>query len=380
MVRMRDITLMQASSQLGPMVTNDSWALLTCDASASEYRHFGAFLGMAVCAVGTLGNGLTILAFVLDPRLRTTFNLLILNLTLADLAYCALLQPVTIHTYMQEAWNWGRAPCQVFGLLLFTLNLVSILSMGLVAGSRYALVTRPEAFRRAFRPLALPLWLGLPWMLSFTCLAPFWDVFEFLPAVCTCSFNRRRGRPYTSILHGLTFGLGLSSIGVFYLLIHRRMRKVSQALSSYGARRNEGEREGSLVQARKSRGRRGKEAEFSRVTAMCFAMFLVYLGCYLPFCLLHLVGKWLSASALAQTLVGNLTWFNSCLNPLLYAAMNRQFRQGYQAVFQRLACWAVGRGAASRTQGSSGGRPSRVSEPGNGLRLGGGSRAGEGGL
>ncbi|XP_059812707.1 G-protein coupled receptor 84-like [Hypanus sabinus] len=362
---------------------------ITCNNSTASYRLFGAVLGSGVTALGVAGNGLTLLAFAADRRLRTPFNLLILNMTLADLAYCGLLQPLAVYTYLQGAWDWGLASCQALGLLIFSLNLVSILSLALVAGSRYALVAKPEAFRRASRGWSWALALFMPWLLSASCLAPFWHVFTFLSDVCSCTFHRTKGRPYTTILHFLTFGLGLGAIAVCYFLLHRRLRRTTLALSRYrktqpGAQAEKPQAEEDTMQemstglgessrgrleapssgketadtsgrrhkykSRLRRVRMGKDWEFRRVTAMCFAMFLVYLGCYLPFCALHLLDGLYAAPAVAQMAVGNLTWLNSCLNPLLYAAMNRQFRQGYMAAFRLLFRCSFGSEARERSQ------------------------------
>ncbi|XP_072105070.1 G-protein coupled receptor 84-like [Mobula birostris] len=385
------------------MDSNKSMAF-TCNNSTASYRLFGAVLGSGVTALGVAGNGLTLLAFAADRRLRTPFNLLILNLTLADLAYCGLLQPLAVYTYLRGVWDWGLASCRVFGLLIFTLNLVSILSLALVAGSRYTLVAKPEAFHRASRRRGWALALVMPWLLSASCLAPFWSVFNFLSNVCSCTFHRTDGRPYTTILHFLTFGLGLGAIAVCYFLLHRRLRQTTRALSRYGkvqlgapaekmqavedtmeerstdleeSARSRPEAPSSgkgragtsggrpKCQSRLGRVKMGRDREFRRVTTMCFAMFLVYLGCYLPFCALHLLGGLYAAPAVAQMAVGNLTWLNSCLNPLLYAAMNRQFRQGYMAAFRLLFhC----RKPAASFSSEGGERSQRVGE--NGLRLG----------
>ncbi|XP_041038452.1 G-protein coupled receptor 84-like [Carcharodon carcharias] len=356
---------------------------LTCHPSLSPYRYVGASLGLVVTALGGLGNLLTMLAFTADPRLRTAFNRLVLNLTLADLLYCSLLQPLTVHTYLRNGWAWGRDSCRLFGLMLFASNLVSILNMAAIAGARYLLVSGPRRFHRLCSGRLGPVFLAGPWLLALVLLAPFWCVFQFQPTVCTCSFHRTAGRPYTTILHAATFGLGLGSIGTFYLLIHRRLRATGQALRSHrelgagtslpppsssstlsaaaleGSQNErsaispeavsggsavegsggggEGERDSGLrrmtarwKRRRRRQGRRGSEVEFRRVTTMCFSVFLVYLACYLPFCLVHLAES--RAPYVLQMLAGNLTWFNSCINPILYAAMNRQFKEAYRVV------------------------------------------------
>ncbi|XP_060678322.1 G-protein coupled receptor 84-like [Hemiscyllium ocellatum] len=343
-----------------------SWS---CDPSLSEYRYFGASLGLLVTAVGATGNSLTLLAYAVDARLRTPFNLLILNLTLSDLLYSAFLQPVTVTSYLRMGWSGGRQACRAFGLLVFASNLVSILNLALIAGARYALVRCPRGFREvSARPWAPPVFLAAPWLLSFGLLGPFWCVYDFLPSVCSCSLHPTRGRAYTTALHVLTFGFGLTSIGVFYLLIYRKVRSTGRAARSYrvprpaeasssrpeeeeeeevvvdgGTQGEEGSEatssmrkaEGQAMAPRKTGARRRGSSDARRVTAMCFAVFLVYLACYLPFCLANLFRRGLPT--VVRALAGNITWLNSCANPVLYAVMNRQFRDAYGRVL-RLPC------------------------------------------
>ncbi|XP_060678321.1 G-protein coupled receptor 84-like [Hemiscyllium ocellatum] len=321
----------------------------SCDPSLSGYRYFGASLGLAVTAVGGAGNLLTLLAFAADARLRTPFNLLILNLTLSDLLYCAFLQPVTAASYLRMGWRGGRRACRAFGLLLFTSNATSILSLGLIAGARYALVRGAGRWRGAHsrcpRGVLVPVLLAGTWLLSLSLFAPLWPVFEFQPAVCTCSFNRETGRPYTSILMVLLFGVGLSSIGVFYCLLAKRVSAARRALDAHRQRRmapGEIERSTASWQSEgasappPAQPRAGSDSH--RVTRMCVASFCVFVACYLPFCLLNVLDRGSRAPVMVHAIVASLTWLNGCVNPFLYAFMNRQFSQAYRRLFHKV--WA----------------------------------------
>ncbi|XP_059812711.1 G-protein coupled receptor 84-like [Hypanus sabinus] len=105
-----------------------------------------------------------------------------------------------------------------------------------------------------------------------------------------------------------------------------------------------GEKEKGAVSSSKRNGSR----EFQRVTRMCFAMFLIYVACYFPFCIMHVADGKKRAPILLHMIAGNCTWLNSCLNPLLYAVMNRQFQTAYLGVLRRAAglftrCFCSGR-------------------------------------
>ena len=391
-----------------------------------EYRYFAVLWGCLVTITGTVGNLMTVLAFATDPCIRTRFNVLIVNLALADLLYCALLQPVTTDSYLHLRWRGGALGCRAFGLLLFVSNAVSILTLCLIAVSRYLLVQRRSTFERLFSARGLLLLLPSTWALGLASFGPLWPVYVFVPLVCTCGFHRKRGRPYTTVLFVLYFFAGLFCVGVFYLLIYRRVRLAARAVLRHRPSRRSsrkrvapaaGTEDGSGVgsgggaptctsevdsqgeppahragatwykepgepqptrsalDSHTARARASPEEpattlpstsppsktppstsppsttppsttpphatqssggdELKRVTRMCFAVFLCFVFCFVPFLLLHLADQRGRAPQILYMFCVNLTWLNSCINPLLYAVMNPQFRRSYQLLLTR---------------------------------------------
>ncbi|CAL8352800.1 unnamed protein product [Gadus morhua 'NCC'] len=378
---------------------------------------------------------MTVLAFATDPCIRTRFNVLIVNLALADLLYCALLRPVVTDSYLHLRWRGGALGCRAFGLLLYVSNAVSILTLCLIAVSRYLLVQRRSTFERLFSARGLLLLLPSTWALGLASFCPLWPVYVFVPLVCACSFHETRGRPYTTILLFLYFFAGLFCMGVFYLLIYRRVRLAARAVlrhrpsrrssrkrvapaagteddsgvSSGGpptctsevdsqgeppARRagatwykepGEPQPTRSALDSHTARARASPEEpattpsattppaltppsmtppstslpstsppsttppsttpphatqssggdELKRVTRMCFAVFLCFVFVFLPFLLLNLADQRGRAPQILYMFCTGLTWLNSCVNPLLYAVMNPQFRRSYHLLLTR---------------------------------------------
>ncbi|XP_030231261.1 G-protein coupled receptor 84-like [Gadus morhua] len=396
-----------------------------------EYRYFVVLWGCLVTITGTVGNLMTVLAFATDPCIRTRFNVLIVNLALADLLYCALLQPVTTDLYLHLRWRGGALGCRAFGLLQFVSNAVSILTLCLIAVSRYLLVQRRSTFERLFSARGLLLLLPSTWALGLASFGPLWPVYVFVPLVCTCSFHRTRGRPYTTVLFVLYFFAGLFCMGVFYLLIYRRVRLAARAVLRHrpsrrstrkrvapaaGTENDSGVSSGggaptctsevdsqgepparragatwykepgepqptrSALDSHAARARASPEEpattlpstsppsktppstsppstsppsttppsstppratqssggdELKRLNRMCFAVFLCFLLCFFPFLLLNLADQRVRAPQILYMFCANVTWLNSCVNPLLYAVMNPQFRQSYHLLLTR---------------------------------------------
>lgn len=373
-------------------------SLFSCySESVVGYRYFAVLWGSCVTFTGTVGNLMTILAFTFDQRLRTRFNVLIVNLAIADLLYCTVLQPISVDSYLHLRWRSGHLWCRIFGFLLFLSNSVSILTLCLVAISRYLLVTKRAVFDRVFSNRGLVILISLAWGLGIGSFAPLWSVYVFVPQVCTCSFHRTRGRPYSTILLFFYFFIGLGCVGVFYLLIYKRVYTASKALLRYRLSRRSsrkkptfsgpgtddsgvesgvtntccteissqadqapsrvpGAPEGGESEASVSAGT-GKtpravvnpaaapppatpqspaeDNEFKRVTRMCFTVFLCFVFCFVPFMLLNIADKNSRAPQVLHMFCANLTWLNSCINPVLYAVMNRQFGQAYRALLTK---------------------------------------------
>ncbi|XP_020502455.2 G-protein coupled receptor 84-like [Labrus bergylta] len=373
--------------------------------SVVGYRYFAVLWGCAVTIIGTLGNLMTILAFTLDPRLRTRFNALIINLAVADLLYCTILQPILVDSYLHLRWRSGQLWCSIVGLLLFLSNSVSIITLCLVALSRYLLVAKRAMFDRIFSNHGLILLLMSVWALGLASVGPLWHVYVFVPQVCTCSFHRTRGRPYTTILLFVYFFVGLGCVGVFYLLIYRHVMIASQALVRYRFSRRSSRRNAApssqgtddsgvetgivntcscelsskleknpnqeeitcnkcsqstqasttasnppidtvsipasptpapqIAAPSNSTASSGDDKDMKRVTSMCLIVFLCFVFCFVPFLLINIADKHNRAPQLLYMFCTNLTWLNSCINPILYAVMNRQFRQAYYILLTR---------------------------------------------
>ena len=115
-----------------------------------------------------------------------------MNLALADLLYCTILQPVSVDSYLHLRWRGGATWCQMFGLLLFLSNSVSIITLCLIAASRYLVVahrTSPVA-RLLLSHRGIAVLLVSSWALGLASFGPLWPVYVFTPQVCTCSFHR----------------------------------------------------------------------------------------------------------------------------------------------------------------------------------------------
>ena len=67
--------------------------------------YLSAIVGTIYCPITVVGNGLVILAILLDPfnELRTQFNFFVVNLAVADLIVGMMIDPLTSWAHYMEA-------------------------------------------------------------------------------------------------------------------------------------------------------------------------------------------------------------------------------------------------------------------------------------
>lgn len=108
------------------------------------------------------------------------------------------------------------------------------------------------------------------------------------------------------------------------------------------------------IRGKDARDAKAKRNEW-RITKMVLAIFLSFVMCYLPITVAKIADKNVSYPALH--IIGYvLLYLSSCINPIIYVIMNKQYRQAYKTV---ILC-KPGRLLAFTQAGSSmGGKESR---------------------
>ena len=120
-------------------------------------------LALFVLVLGTFGNGLVLLSALRRRKVRSNFDLLLLNLSSADLLLCVLLAPLYLYTLFTDP----PAPRLFCGSLLFGgtgCGLLSLLSIVAVAIHRQARVAGRA--KRSLTSRQTALVLGAVWALS----------------------------------------------------------------------------------------------------------------------------------------------------------------------------------------------------------------------
>lgn len=96
---------------------------------------------------GFIGNTLVIFVVLLNPQMRSTTNMLIINLAIADLLFVIFCVPFTAIDYVADEWPLGNAWCKIVQYLIIVTALASIYTLVLMSLDRFLAVVYPISSR-----------------------------------------------------------------------------------------------------------------------------------------------------------------------------------------------------------------------------------------
>lgn len=96
---------------------------------------------------GFLGNTLVIFVVLMNPQMRSTTNMLIINLAVADLLFVIFCVPFTAIDYVADEWPLGNAWCKMVQYLIIVTALASIYTLVLMSLDRFLAVVYPISSR-----------------------------------------------------------------------------------------------------------------------------------------------------------------------------------------------------------------------------------------
>ncbi|XP_055069562.2 urotensin-2 receptor [Misgurnus anguillicaudatus] len=293
------------------------------------------FLGatlVTMCILGVAGNLYT-LVIMRSTTLRRAGSMyvFIINLALADLLYLGTI-PFVVCTYFAHDWFFGELGCRLLlSLDLLTMH-ASVFVLVAMSLERYRAVATPFGARRSTIRghwlMALGIWaaafvLTFPMMVMIRLREGRPGAVGLVKRICFPTWTPEAFKAYLTALFVTSMLLpGLLMVGLYAGLA----RHYWAAQSSLAQRGTSGRRSSTSVRRRKLK---------LRVVGMIFCIVVVYWACFLPFwgwqmAKLFSSESLRSLSPAAHTYVNFfvtcLTYGNSCINPLLYTLLTRNYR------------------------------------------------------
>ncbi|KAJ8406424.1 hypothetical protein AAFF_G00299980 [Aldrovandia affinis] len=281
-----------------------------------------------VCAVGLVGNLMVFfLMKVRQGRKKRTINLFILNLAVTDFQFVLTLPFWAVDTALDFSWPFGDAMCKII-LSVTVMNMyASVFFLTAMSVTRYWSVASALK-NRSRQPSCSVKWVSaLLWVSATVATAPT-SIFSTVTSVAgekLCLLKFPNGQYWLALYHLqkilLAFVLPMLIVSISYLLLLRFIRQRSMN-NNHPKRR-------------------------SRVTKSVTIVVLSFFLCWMPN---HAITFWgvlvkFNAVYWDQTYYMIHTYLfpvtvcfahaNSCLNPVLYCLMRREFRKMLKDLFWR---------------------------------------------
>ncbi|XP_078583860.1 melatonin receptor type 1B-like [Branchiostoma floridae x Branchiostoma japonicum] len=263
---------------------------------------------------GVVGNLLVILVILQSRRLRTRLNLFIVNIAVSDLIFTALYGPVSAVSVARSGGLRDHAVCVVTGIVGLLSCYESVLSAVLIAVSRCVRITRSHRYDELFSRKRCALLVSVSWVVAFLLTTPLLAGFGkpgFNPILLTCDYDIVASFNYiVSIVLPLAIICNVIII-VSYALIYHKVKASSTRMR--GKRTN-------------SKEKKIPPIVLSQIKNMA-AIYIAFNICVAPEVLMGIVTHKTGDSMRLLNLVARIIFTcNSCVNPIIYTAGNKEFR------------------------------------------------------
>ncbi|XP_055848610.1 allatostatin-A receptor [Episyrphus balteatus] len=280
------------------------------------------FFGL-IAITGFLGNSLVIFVVLANPQMRSTTNLLIMNLAVADLLFVIFCIPFTAADYMFYIWPFGEPWCCFVQYMIVATVLVSIYTLVLMSVDRFLAVVHPIWSRAIRTESTTKVAIFTVWTVIVVASVPvfFAHGLEELPDVhhrwLLCRFDMENDFISWSTYH-ITFMI--ASYFLPLIIISGLYIRMITSLWQQGA--------GVKMSEESQRGRK-------RVTRLVVVVVIAFASLWFPIQIimvlksLDLYQATSTWTVVVQIISHLLAYTSSCINPVLYAFLSENFRKAF---------------------------------------------------
>ncbi|CAH1232460.1 NPFFR2 [Branchiostoma lanceolatum] len=272
------------------------------------------------------GNVLICVVVAKNRNMRNVTNYLIVNLAASDLFLGGFCMPFTMLDNLKGGWMFGEVMCKLQPMAQGVAMCASVFTLVAIAVDRYLAVMAPTDEKLSSRVCVVAI--VVIWASSIGIMSPIIPmmVYKDYGHVQTCSegwATWESRRAYTTSILVLCFALPLLVIAALY------SRAATQLYLS-NARRNRRQNTSGAGLGHKV-----------RVFKMMAVVVVVFTLLYLPLHVLTMLVDFGDLSDVEKRPIYAygfpvshwLAFFHTCVNPFVYALLNRNFRKGFRAAF-----------------------------------------------
>lgn len=117
-----------------------------------------------IIILGLFGNALVVIVVSANQQMRSTTNLLIINLAVADLCFIVFCVPFTATDYILPFWPFGDTWCKMVQYLIVVTAYASVYTLVLMSLDRFLAVVHPIASMSVRTERNAILAIGITWV------------------------------------------------------------------------------------------------------------------------------------------------------------------------------------------------------------------------
>ncbi|XP_066537423.1 melanopsin-like [Hoplias malabaricus] len=331
---------------------------------------------LMVGVTGVIGNALVIYVFCRSRSLRTSGNMLVVNLAVADFFMSLTQSPVFFVASLHGRWVFGETACELYAFCGGLFGICSMMTLTAIAIDRCLAITRPLALlgkvTRSWAGAVLALvWLyslgwSLPPFFGWSAYVPeglqtscSWDYMSFTPSV----------RAYTILLFLFVFFIPLGIICGCYLAIFQAIRSARQEVKELDS-----------GETHKMYERMRSEWKMAKVALLVIFLFVISWSPYSIVALTATAGYAHLFTPYMNSVPAVIAKASAIHNPIIYAITHPKYRAAiarYIPILRSVMCVAEKdmRSSFSSVSSSSSRKPTLTSQCSLGICIGNASRA-----
>nr|AAY16534.1 ultraviolet-sensitive visual pigment [Limenitis arthemis astyanax] len=281
-------------------------------------------------AAALIGNGLVIFVFATTKSLRTSSNLLILNLAILDFIMMAK-APIFIYNSAMRGFATGALGCQIFALMGSYSGIGAGMTNACIAYDRHSTITRPLDGRlsrgKALLMIACVWIYATPWSLM-----PLFKVWgRFVPEgyLTSCTFdyltNTFDTKLFVACVFTCSYVFPMSFIIYFYSGIVKQVFAHEAALREQAKKMN--------VESLRSNQNAAAESAEVRIAKAALTVCFLFVASWTPYGVMSLIGAFGDQRLLTPgvTMIPAVACKAvACIDPWVYAISHPKYRQELQ--------------------------------------------------
>lgn len=275
---------------------------------------------VVITGASVVGNVLVMVALYRNSRLRRPSNLYIGSLAVSDILLSSVAMPFTCISAIAGRWIFGEAICWLQAALATMLGTTSLVTMALIAANRLLKVVYPNTHRRLVSVKTILFSIVVAWCFTGAIPLSFYitgvrNVFHPGHIVCLFDFSSASYALIATIAVFDAF-LPYQIIFICYFKVWRFVRSHRFQMSSSHDHVNV------------------EEVKLNRLLAVIVLSFTI---CFTPFLVVILIESFSQEFSLPRqvyffstVMIGTA----SCVNPVIYGVLNREFRREFYLIFR----------------------------------------------